>query len=55
MLLAMRCIVIQNNAIKFIVGKVPGFVGLKLCPVSLQEVLYSAYSVPEYWVNQKEL
>lgn len=51
MLLAMRCIVIQNNAIKFIVGtilKVPGFVGLKLCPVSSQEVLYSAYSVPEY-------
>lgn len=47
----MRCIVIQNNAIKFIVGtklKVSGFVGFKLCPVSLQEVLYSAYSVPEY-------
>lgn len=39
MLLAMRCIVIQNNIIKFIMGailEVPGFLELKLCPVSSQ-------------------
>lgn len=50
MLLAMRCIVIQN-IIKFIMGtilKVPGFLELKLCPVSSQEFLYSVYSVPEH-------
>lgn len=35
--------------------KVPGFLGLKLCPVSSQEVLYSAYSVPEHWVNKKRI